>query len=410
MSLFSRARRATPDDSEIGANLEVLSAVGIFAGSPRSTLLRLALAMDRVAVPAQRYVVREGRIPTHFYVVGSGLLEVLSTGEGEHETVRVNSLQEGDHFGEIGLLEGMPATATVRSTTECVLYRIPAADFLAAIAASPSLSSTLLDRVAGGLARTHPSYAPAVGDRDRGGGQALLDDIARLADIVGPTLTPPGENELLKAVTSTAMNIFDAAACSLALLRSDRSLEFRAASGAGASEVIGLVVPPGEGIVGAVARTGKALVIEDVRLDQRFAASFAGATGYRPTSISARPLEAGGEVIGVIEVLDSALFSSDPQRSLVLLDLFARMAATAIDNGRAFSNLGTALLSAAADAARGHPLAEVLERTAEGRGTDRAPVLFAALVQRLTELEPAERDAEIAGLIGRLDDGGSPGS
>jgi CRP-like cAMP-binding protein len=72
----------------------------------------------------------------------------------------INTLEEGDYFGEIGLVEGIPRTATVRAATGGLVYRIAGPDFLDAINESPILSGTLLDGIVGRLARTHPSYEP----------------------------------------------------------------------------------------------------------------------------------------------------------------------------------------------------------------------------------------------------------
>jgi CRP-like cAMP-binding protein len=392
-------KRAPPDDPE--KYLDAFRQLAIFSGAPSDTLSRLAAATDTILVPAGAEVVSEGRIPTHFFVVATGLLDVLSTGEGLHDPAKVNALQEGDHFGEIGLLEGMPATATVRAATDCVLYRVAAADFLASVASSSTLSDALVERVTRGLAKTHPSYAAATAARATAP-DLLLGDLARVADAVGPALRAPGEDELLKAITATAMNIFGAAACSLALLRDDGSLEFRAASGAGSNDVVGLVVPPGAGIAGAVLTSGEPLVVADVASDERFHALVAAATGYRPRSIVARPLETARGPVGVIEVLDASMFDDERERALTVLALFARLAAVAIENGRAVAGFGRTLLTALSDAASGTPLAAALD-AATRTGGAAGDVAVAPLVQRLLQMDPAARYAAVEALTARLD-------
>jgi CRP-like cAMP-binding protein len=69
--------------------------------------------------------------------------------------------QEGDYFGEIGLLEKMPRTATVRAETDSSLYRIQGEIFLDAVSQSSIISGVLFGGVVGKLARTHPSARPA---------------------------------------------------------------------------------------------------------------------------------------------------------------------------------------------------------------------------------------------------------
>jgi len=95
-------------------------------------------------------------------VVRSGELEVFASGERGGAPQLVNTLREGDWFGEIGLLEGVPRTATVRTAGECVLWRIEGEAFLDAVNSQPLLSGALMSGVAGRLARTHPSYRSRV--------------------------------------------------------------------------------------------------------------------------------------------------------------------------------------------------------------------------------------------------------
>jgi CRP-like cAMP-binding protein len=104
-------------------------------------------------------VLREGDPATDFYIVESGTLEVLSSGKEGTEKV-VNQLAPGDYFGEIGLLERIPRTATVKATADTVHYCFDGQAFVNAVRQAPVISGVLLGGVMRGLARTHPSYRP----------------------------------------------------------------------------------------------------------------------------------------------------------------------------------------------------------------------------------------------------------
>lgn len=112
-------------------------------------------------------------------------------------------------------------------------------------------------------------------------------------------------SELQAAVASTR-GLFGAAACSCALATEDgSSLEFVAADGAGADQIVGVTLPVSRGIAGFVALSGQPMAIGDVARDERFARDVAEQTEYVPTAILAAPLlDPDGETIGVIEVLD----------------------------------------------------------------------------------------------------------
>lgn len=324
-----RRSRAISPPPDVVARLRGLDVFSDLSGDLTS---RLALTSDSIAVGPGTDIVREGRIPTHFFVILEGITDVWSSGEsGTPE--QVASLQEGDYFGEIGLIEGMPSTATVRSKTDSRLLRLPAATFLDVVRDSPTTVERLLRQATGKLAATHPSYRPAGQDVSE---TDLVRSIQAVTAGLGPSDKAPGHQELLHSITSTAMNLFGAAACSLALVEGDE-LVFEAASGGGGEEVMGLRIPAHSGIAGAVVRSGTPLYIPDVERDSRFAASFADATGFRPTTVVARPLQTKREIIGVIEVLDPTDFDQD--EDMTRLALFAGLATHAIETGRSFSAL-----------------------------------------------------------------------
>ena len=132
--------------------------LGLFEGAPRQQLESLAAALEEVAVPAGTAVVTEGEQADAFYLVRLGTLAVVSAGERGGEPARVNTLGPGDYFGEIGLLERIPRTATVRAETDGAVWRLAGDDFLGILNQVPSTSGTLLDGIVGRLARTHPSH------------------------------------------------------------------------------------------------------------------------------------------------------------------------------------------------------------------------------------------------------------
>lgn len=153
-------RQAQQRMLELAPRVELLSGLGIFEGASRQSLERLAGDAREEQVASGAVVVREGEPADDFYVVRSGTLNVSSAGERGSAVSSVNVLEAGDYFGEIGLLEKIPRTATVSAAEDCVLLRIAGQDFIEAVSQSPSLPGTLADAMVGRLTRTHPSYRP----------------------------------------------------------------------------------------------------------------------------------------------------------------------------------------------------------------------------------------------------------
>jgi GAF domain-containing protein len=224
----------------------------------------------------------------------------------------------------------------------------------------------------------------------------LLRDVARLADELGPALAPAGQLELLESITDAAKSLFEAAACSLALLdNEDSELVYYVASGEGAEDVVGMRMPSGQGIAGWVVMSGQPIAIEDVRQDQRFARGFAEQTGYVPTSILAMPLETERKMLGVISVLDRRSDGSAGSHDMELLSLFARQAALAIENLGVFSHLGHELLRAVGEAGDGD-LTDTLLRIAEdSRGPSAEMAELAAHFNFLATAGDEERAAAV---------------
>lgn len=144
----------------LGPRLDLLRALGVFAGAPQGALEALARSARERRVERGTVVLTEGEPAEDMFVVASGTLVVTSSGGGRNSTVPINELHKGDYFGEIGLIEGIPRTATVTASTEVELLAIPGGDFLEVVNGRAALRGALLDGVVSRLARTHPAYIP----------------------------------------------------------------------------------------------------------------------------------------------------------------------------------------------------------------------------------------------------------
>lgn len=142
----------------LAPRIALLERLGIFESASRTVLERLAAALTEVAVGAGTAVVREGQLSDAIYVIVDGAMRVTAHGAAEHPGTErfLRDLGSGDYFGEIGVLEGIPRTATVTATGASQLYRLSAEDFLDALTAVPP-ASTLLDVARARLATTHPT-------------------------------------------------------------------------------------------------------------------------------------------------------------------------------------------------------------------------------------------------------------
>ncbi len=123
----------------------------IFGGLPVPRLEAVARKLTPLPTEPGQVVIRQGDLADRFYLVQIGSLRVTQVGEEEERTLR--ELGPGDVFGEIGLLRGVPRTATVTALTGGALFALDATDFAELVGSGPGLGSRLLDVYRGALGR-----------------------------------------------------------------------------------------------------------------------------------------------------------------------------------------------------------------------------------------------------------------
>jgi len=140
----------------IAPRVAILERLDLFRTASRSSLESLAAAADDVEVPAGAVLIAEGDAADAFYVLTAGRLDVSAVGENRLQSVFLRSLEPVSYAGEIGLLGGVPRTATVTAESDCRVLRIGGQDFLDALT-SLSASPSLLEGARARLSVTHPS-------------------------------------------------------------------------------------------------------------------------------------------------------------------------------------------------------------------------------------------------------------
>jgi CRP-like cAMP-binding protein/Zn-dependent protease len=125
---------------------ELIDALPLFEEVPVEILNDLAGRVRLRSVGPGQPVIRQGDPPDAFYVVRGGVLEVV---EGDPDTgiERVlRTLDRGESFGELGLLQGAPRAATVRGVSESEVFEVDKGTFdqlLAEMAEAPDFGPTL---------------------------------------------------------------------------------------------------------------------------------------------------------------------------------------------------------------------------------------------------------------------------
>ena len=93
------------------SKVKALSRAPLFEGLARGELEELAKVTEDLDDEAGKVLCREGETAREFFVIIEGEVGVAKGGE------EIRTLANGDFFGEIGLLEDVPRTATVTAKT-----------------------------------------------------------------------------------------------------------------------------------------------------------------------------------------------------------------------------------------------------------------------------------------------------
>ena len=91
--------------------------------SPEFVVRSHESSADRILeVGAGDYVFQEGELGTEMFIIQDGRVEIFQTiGSQERQLA---TLEKGDFFGEMAILDGAPRAASVRALTDLKLLRI----------------------------------------------------------------------------------------------------------------------------------------------------------------------------------------------------------------------------------------------------------------------------------------------
>ena len=124
------------------AKVELLKKVPLFAKLDKNALHEVAQIADELDLPAGKEMATEGDRGREFFVLLRGSADVTRNGE------RINTMQEGDFFGEIALVTKMPRTATVTATTDVDVLVITERAFDDLLKKSPEIGRAVAEALA----------------------------------------------------------------------------------------------------------------------------------------------------------------------------------------------------------------------------------------------------------------------
>jgi len=130
--------------------VDIIKKVPLFSRLDKKGLENIARIADELDLPSGKVMAKEGDRGREFFILLSGEAEVT---KGDQ---RINTMRQGDFFGEIALVTKMPRTATVTATTDVRVLVITERDFSAMLKRSPEVGHAVAEALAERLAPEIP--------------------------------------------------------------------------------------------------------------------------------------------------------------------------------------------------------------------------------------------------------------
>ncbi len=124
---------------------EMLRAVPLLAGVSDTELKTIAGRAADISLHSNEWLIQEGELPSFFILISGRLTVYKSVGGVERA---ITEYAPGDYGGEVPLLLGSPAIASIRAAEPSRVCRLDAADFRELIVACPDLNARLLRTMA----------------------------------------------------------------------------------------------------------------------------------------------------------------------------------------------------------------------------------------------------------------------
>jgi CRP/FNR family cyclic AMP-dependent transcriptional regulator len=122
--------------------VELIRKVPLFSRLSKKGLEDVAHIADELDLPAGKLMAKEGDRGREFFVLLEGEADVT---KGDRS---INTMRDGDFFGEIALVTKMPRTANVTATTPVRVLVITERDFSGLLKRSPEVARGVAEALA----------------------------------------------------------------------------------------------------------------------------------------------------------------------------------------------------------------------------------------------------------------------
>ena len=127
----------------VAPNPQVLKTVPLFSSLSDEQLRMLAPGIQLRSYPRNTFILRAGEPTDALYVILSGRVKVLIPDEEGREVI-LSTMGPRDFFGEMGLLDDQPRSASVETLEPCETLRLAKNGFMACLRGNPDLAMEII--------------------------------------------------------------------------------------------------------------------------------------------------------------------------------------------------------------------------------------------------------------------------
>ena len=114
--------------AQFALNPQILKSVPLFSSFTDSQLGQLLSCVQHRSYPRNAFILRAGEETDALYIILSGRVKVLIPDEEGHEVI-LSVIGPHEFFGEMGLLDELPRSASVETLESCDMLRLSKAGF-----------------------------------------------------------------------------------------------------------------------------------------------------------------------------------------------------------------------------------------------------------------------------------------
>ncbi|MEW6509749.1 MAG: ATP-binding protein [Bacteroidota bacterium] len=240
-------------------------------------------------------------------------------------------LHEGDFFGELSSIDGLPRSARAEAMDDCSVVTISQAEIRTLSRASPEFTHNLLTNLAVRLRTMDQTFVLEL-DRNALVSKTQVDRLSMLIEASKIVNSAIDIDKLLGLILDVAARSINADRGTLYLLDNQTGeLWSKVAQG---SNTIEIRLPMGKGLAGYVAKTGEVVNISDAYKDPRFNPEIDRKSGYKTHNVLCMPMRnKEGLIVGAFQFLNKREGPFGPEDE-AFIDALSVHAAIALENAR----------------------------------------------------------------------------